>query len=401
MPTNMWIDRHGNRTALYGKGSQWRLSAPGPDGNKPITQMFSGSKVAAEKAEQRWRAEIEEGRGLDRKASEMTIAAYSVPFRASRSWRPGTRRRMNLDWDNYIIPLVGHLRLKNVRKIHMETWALRLEEKGLSARTRKHAIISLYGMFKSAKDNGAMSGPNPFDGVPRPSVKSGEYWLPAPAVFQALIDNLPERYRLVAALAGGCGLRNGEIMGLTTDDVIEDIKGGMRIYVRHQLANPDDDTAHLAPAKTEASVRTVPVPRSVVPMLRDHLAHADWLTTMDIEDRSGDRAKGAWPTRTVTLLFGQSGRPMSKNVWGKTWRVARAATPGLNPAFTLHGLRHLYITSLILAGRSGPAVQVLAGHGNLTTTLGTYAHYFKLMDAKADDTAPLEVLFAPAALAAA
>jgi len=111
----------------------------------------------------------------------------------------------------------------------------------------------------------------------------------------------------------------------------------------------------LAPPKTEASRRTVPLPQVVINELAAHLA--------------------AFPAGPDGLLFTDAhGRPLRRDSFGReVWRpTVRAA--GLPVGVGFHALRHYYASLLIRHGESVTVVQSRLGHATAAETLNTYAH---------------------------
>jgi integrase len=83
--------------------------------------------------------------------------------------------------------------------------------------------------------------------------------LVTPAQVLALAAVMPRRYAVLVLLGAGAGLRQGEASGLAVDRV--DIAAGM-ITVNQQVIVVDRRPV-LAPPKTSASVRDVPMPMFV------------------------------------------------------------------------------------------------------------------------------------------
>jgi integrase len=170
-------------------------------------------------------------------------------------------------------------------------------------------------------------------------------------------------------LLAGTGLRPGEALGLTVDRV-----GILRRIIRvdRQLLTVSGKEPAFGPAKTPASVRTVPVPQSVLDVLADHLHH--------------------YPTAPGGLIFTDSkGDPIRRNALGHVWRRARAWANAMTVVvrdFTLHDLRHYAASVLISSGLSVKAVQRHPGHASAVTTLDTYAHLWP--DAEDTTRAALE-----------
>jgi len=120
---------------------------------------------------------------------------------------------------------------------------------------------------------------------------------------------------------------------------------------------------YLAPPKTNASYRSVPMADVVLEALSDHVAAFPAALT--------DDARG----RSVELLFADDrGKAL-----GRTWFHRRVWTPavaavGLPTGTHFHQLRHFYASLLIDGGESVKVVQSRLGHATADETLNTYAH---------------------------
>lgn len=79
----------------------------------------------------------------------------------------------------------------------------------------------------------------------------------------ALLDKMPDDLKICLALAAFCSLRNGEICALTSDDILEDSIVVSKIMVRDITG----DWIIKLPKEPD-SVRTVPVPDSIMELLK-------------------------------------------------------------------------------------------------------------------------------------
>jgi integrase len=173
--------------------------------------------------------------------------------------------------------------------------------------------------------------------------------LPVEAVL-ALTEAVPERYRALVTLAAGTGLRQGEAFGLTVDR-IDFLRRQLKID--RQLVTMPDRAPYLAPPKTQASVRVVPLPQVVIDALAAHLMQ--------------------WPTDGF-LFTTDLGAPIRRTaVSAAVWRPAVRRT-GLDDTVTFHALRHFYASLLIRHGESVKTVQARLGHASAAETLDTYSH---------------------------
>jgi integrase/recombinase XerD len=150
-----------------------------------------------------------------------------------------------------------------------------------------------------------------------------------------LLEAVPAgRWRLMAQLAYGCGLRVGEVVRLRVGDV----DSGRGVLVIRQAKGHKD--------------RLVPLSPRLLEELRAYWRRA----------------------RPAGWLFpgpGASGHASLGQLQRVCQRAVRAA--GLTKAASMHTLRHSYATHLLEAGTDLPTLQKLLGHNQLTTTL-RYLH---------------------------
>jgi integrase len=150
--------------------------------------------------------------------------------------------------------------------------------------------------------------------------------------------------------AAGTGLRQGECFGLTVDRI--DFLRRTAKVDRQLLLMPGGPV--LAPPKTEASRRIVPLPDVVVDALAAHLAR--------------------FPAGGDGFVFtNDDGKPIRRTRFSDMWRplVQRA---GLPEGAGFHQLRHFYASLLIRHGESVKTVQLRLGHASAVETLNTYSH---------------------------
>jgi integrase len=173
------------------------------------------------------------------------------------------------------------------------------------------------------------------------------------------------RFRALAVLGAGSGVRQGEALGLTVDR-IDFLRRTVRID--RQLVLVQGHDPFLAAPKTAASHRTIPLPQIVVDALAEHLARfppvltSIWVGGPDatIED--------------VLLVFvAEQGAPIRRTGFSATWRPA-AVEASLAAGTGFHALRHYYASLPIRHGESVKTVQARLGHASAVETLDTYSH---------------------------
>ncbi|MEH3121092.1 MAG: site-specific integrase [Sphingomonas phyllosphaerae] len=160
--------------------------------------------------------------------------------------------------------------------------------------------------------------------------------------------------RCAVHLATFCGLRIGEIRGLTLDSIDFDRQV---LRVRHSLTDWDE----LKGPKTAAGNRTVAIP-----------AHVAALLSMYLRDYHVTNERG--------LLFTQSdGRSIRQNnfhrgTWGPLLFRAGLSADRHSPSHHFHALRHFAASWWISCGWSLPDVAKSLGHSKVDMTLSVYTH---------------------------
>jgi integrase len=167
----------------------------------------------------------------------------------------------------------------------------------------------------------------------------------------AVIDALPAKYRAVAVVGAGCGLRQGEVFGLRVSDVDFLHK---TVHVRQQV-KPLRGKVVFAPPKG-GKERGVPLPDAVAFELAEQLRRH--------------------PPRGELVFTSARGLPIENSYFNASvWKPALVAA-GVEPsrANGMHALRHFYASVLLDAGESIRALAEHLGHRDPGFTLRVYAH---------------------------
>ena len=167
-------------------------------------------------------------------------------------------------------------------------------------------------------------------------------------------------------MAIGTGAREGEILGLTWENV--DLDAGT-FTVRHTL---DRTSRTLAEPKTERSRRDLTLPLPVTAALRRHRSRQD-------------------AERATARIWGNKGFVFASAVGGPidAGRVTRALHTVLDKAGIrqqrFHDLRHAYATLQLEAGADLFQVSRALGHANIGTTSDIYGHFTQAMSQEMAD----------------
>ena len=167
-----------------------------------------------------------------------------------------------------------------------------------------------------------------------------------------IIEAAKEPFKTLFAVAWSTGLRAGEILALTLDDLDFNHK---TVRVNKSI---DDATREVRSPKTSRSVALLPMPSSLEAKLRDYI-QCHW---------KPNSAQVLFPNRKGT-------RPRSRdNVVrvGLKPVLRRLGIPGINAG--LHAFRHGLATELAEASVPLTVLQNQLRHADVKTTLRVYAH---------------------------
>lgn len=159
-----------------------------------------------------------------------------------------------------------------------------------------------------------------------------------------LILFTPHRMRLAALLMLFCGLRRGEVLAITGEDIHGDMLTVERsvYYVSNQ--------PRISTPKTDAGKRSVPIPSVLRPFLRD---------------------------LTGIAVKGGNGSHMTEQAWQRGWEgYIKALTQAAGHEIKIrpHDLRHTYCTMLRDAGVDIHQAIIWMGHADEKMILRIYDH---------------------------
>ena len=198
----------------------------------------------------------------------------------------------------------------------------------------------------------------------------------APSDIDALVAALDrECFRAMLLLVAYCGLRPGEAFALRRKDV-KQIAGRWVIDVHQAVSTGENGNGRaMGATKTDDSIRTIPVPPHLVPVLEDHLAR--WAepgpagllfpSTNPAMDFATDRqVMGTYPSK-------RTGKGRKAGVQREATGFAAARLAIERPTLRIYDLRHWARRMWTLAGLDYASTEMLLGH-ELPMVQGTYAH---------------------------
>ncbi|MGW4898315.1 site-specific integrase [Kitasatospora sp. NPDC004240] len=374
------------KSERYGTGMRYRARYIGPDGNEKSKSFPDRKKREADLWLAQTRADMERGQYVDPKAARTTFQEYALRWLASQTTdavtQEGTERRLRL----HVLPYLGSRPMGTFQPVHIREWLKRLEGSGLAASYIGIIYTDARAVLSAGVDDGFLArNPCASRSVRQPT-SHRERVVPwtAERLF-AVRAGLPESLRPVVDLGGGCGLRQGEILGLAVDAIDFEAET-LRVVSQVKLLRQG---LIYAPPKGNKT-RDVPLPAAVAAILKEHLA-AFPPTAVTLPWRTWDG-----PKVTKLLLFTDAaGETFRRSTFNQSlWKPALAAggvipapRPGQPPASAprdgMHALRHFYASVLLDAGENIKALSEYLGHADPAITLRTYTH---LMPSSPDRT---------------
>lgn len=359
-----WVERR-ERTSTDGRRSityrvRWRES----DG-RARAKTFR-RKVEADRFAAIISADIVRGHYVDPDAGKVRFEEYANEWLAAQTFEEGTVEMVELRFRLHVMPHLGSRNLSDVRPSTIQGWLRTLT--GLSGNYQKVIYANVSSVFTAAVDDGLIpKNPCKAPSVRRPKSDPRKLrpWTREQAM--AVRDQLPDRFKLVVDLGVGLGLRQGEIFGLSLDDI--DLNTG-EVEIRRQVKLLGSNRQLFGLPKGR-KIRTVPLPDRVLELINDHVTrYPPRAVTLPWDKSDG-------PERTFELiLFSRESGALNRNYFNsKIWRPALAAA-GVEPKREngCHALRHFYASTLLDAGESILALSEYLGHADPGFTLRTYTH---------------------------
>lgn len=194
---------------------------------------------------------------------------------------------------------------------------------------------------------------------------------------QAMVINTPHRAQLPAMIMMLSGLRLGECLALQWCDIDLD---NATIDVHQVLRMNKNNSIIEQGAKSEQSIRTVDIPKTLVDFLKNQPHHSpfDFVVT----SRNGEIfTKTAWRAlwnsymTDLNLIVYNNNQGKIVGIEKKKSKYDPNGVPQVIKPFTAHYLRHTHATNLFYAGYDVLYVQHQLGHSKPETTMNIYTHF--------------------------
>ncbi|HET9779508.1 MAG TPA: site-specific integrase, partial [Propionibacteriaceae bacterium] len=323
--------------------------APGKHHSETKTRLVDAERRKAEievaLATATWR---------DPRRGELSLAEWAHSWLPTRlDLRPTTWARLETTMKKQVLPHFGSVPLNRITNAVVREWVSSLLSSGLSAATTRKAVFALRQCLAAAIADERIHL-NPASVVPLPTERQKPPRYLSQGEVERLVDQVSPQYRALVLVGAYAGLRWGEAAGLRRRD-IDPLRSRIRVtatavQLRGRVTLDNEP-------KTTRSKRSVPVARSVMRRLEQHLS--------EFVDSTADALCS--PLRRVAH-FSAPGDALSCG--------RRCYVPGLDD-ITFHGLRHSFVAIMVAAGCNVREVSEWAGHNSVAFTLTRYGGLFE------------------------
>lgn len=313
----------------------------GPDEiDRPAPHTFPTKRDA-----ERWlvlkEAEIKSGDWLSPDAGQVSFKEYAEAWIKER---PGLRAKTLERYEGlvrlHLAPTFGNSAVSDIKDAHVRRWRTHLLDSGAGAVTVAKAYRLLKAIMNTAVSDGmikrnpcTVKGSGAENSPERPVLSISEVF--------ALAEAIDRRYRALVLLATFANLRWGEAVALRRKDI--DLKAGT-VRVERTLVEVTGKPLHFGPPKTEAGVRTLPIPAIVLPELKEH-----------VKTFAQDGDEGL-------IFVGGKGALLRRANFRRNW--VRALDKAGLKGVRFHDLRHTGNTLAAIAGATLPELKERMGHAS-------------------------------------
>jgi len=357
------------KTKLFGKGMRYRVRYIAPGGRECSKSFPDGEKKAAQDFLVSVESDKREMRYIDPRAGKQYFGDYARRWFASSANDESTNETTDSRLRNHILPFFELRQVGAIKPSVVREWDVWMkDDRGYAEGTRAVSFTIFKAIMNAAKED-KLIGENPCDSksviVPRQEQRKVVPWTDARVA--AVRGGLSPRYRAMVDVGAGCGLRQGEIFGLSNLDL--DLDAGL-LTVARQIKRVRSRLVFGLPKNDKS--RIVPLPKVVAESLAKHVAEiAPVYITLPWENPDSERLVTVSLIFTNALNSGIHRCNFDQKHWQRALRLAGVDKSRQNG---MHALRHFYASVLLDGGVSIKAVSEYLGHWDPAFTLRTYTH---------------------------
>ena len=311
--------------------------------------------------------DIENGTYID--TNNITLNEYFEQWLDSRFDIKGSTKVTYKNWYQRAKKTLGNKKVQKITKLDIKKLQSELVKKRNAASTVNFTITLLFGIFKSAKDDGIILI-NPCESVK--SLKQSKKDQAVNTIHRALtteeqkifIDEVrtsEEWYYNIVEFMLCTGIRTGEARGLQWRDI--DYKNNV-IHIRNNMIRDENNKRVNSTPKTETSMRDIPMTENIKEILNRQRKQCNALF-------------GNIQNINSVIFVSPRGNILANNallhVFSRVFK--RLAKKGIHiERVTPHALRDTFATRAIENGMNPQTLKKILGHSSLAMTMDLYAH---------------------------
>jgi integrase len=330
----------------YKEDGKWKQRAKQGFGTRGL------AKAAADKRIEKMRKDLKNKQKLNKEYEGITyIEFFNMMIEHEKLYKEQNTiiryKSANTHFDD-----IYKLPMDKITVIHIQGCVDKMILKGLAHSTIDAYVSTIKTFFNNAIEPYKIITENPVNDIKLPKIKKEKKVIKALSkpeldkLLKELDGYISEPEYIAVLLAATCGLRVGEILGLTWDNI--DFKNStLKVEKQWKRLKENNGTKMgFGTLKSDESYRTVPVPPSTLLRLRKY--------------------KSGYPTDLNNrLIIYKNAASLSRDLPRKIDMVGCE--------ITMHTLRHTYATLLIANGTDFKTAAKLLGH-DVEMTIKTYSH---------------------------
>ncbi|NKY33930.1 site-specific integrase [Nocardia speluncae] len=359
------------RTELYGRGMRYRVRYIDPAGAERSKSFPDRQRKRADDFLIEVESDKREGKYIDPRSSKKTFRQQAESWVRAQSADPATRETLRSRLESRIYPVFGDLPVGRIAASTIRDWVSALEERKYADNYKAVLFDIVAGVLETAVDDRLIrENPCRAKTVRRPIRRSPkvEIWPDERvALVRRGLSVVGDRYSVVVPIGVGLGLRQGELLGLSPDDIDRE---AMTVHVQRQVKYVKGTLMFALPKREKT--RYAPLSRTLLDVIDSHAEQFPAQpVTLPWASATGELV-------TVRLLIVKAdGMALSGDLFNKiVWKPAfgKADLAYRNRADGMHAMRHLYASKLLGRGVSVKELADYLGHDDPGFTLRVYTH---------------------------
>ena len=278
----------------------------------------------------------------------------------------------------YLVPYLGNRNMSGLGPREIQEWSSTLQSLHLGSRTINGARRVLFGIFRHAHRLGLVAA-NPVAATDSVRARDGERsqvracWSLAEAQSVLVAAKSSPEMDLFIHLAIYCGLRHGELLGLTWASIDVEkstvtVSSTLRDFLSPNSSGEGHRVMKLTKPKTAASLRTLPLSATILEALE---RHKRWQSKRE-------RSAGQKWSTTEFVFTSSIGTPISQSNNLKAFKGFLHKNE--LRYIRIHDVRHTTAVLALEAGASLDWISQAFGHRSTEITKTIYAPYVQALN---------------------